>query len=85
MEKTNNTNLKSLIEGYSVEVIPKTVSKIDSFSEILPQRTRVYIAHLKDEGIEPMVAAAKRLSDEGFAAMPHIPARIIKTYNKALN
>ena len=78
MEKTNNTHLKDLIAGYSVEVIPKTVSKIDSFAEILPQKTRVYIAHLKDEGIKPMVAAAKRLTDEGFAAMPHIPARIIK-------
>ncbi len=78
MEKTNNPHLKSLISGYSLEVIPKTVSKIDSFREILPENTRVYIAHLKDGDIELMVAAAKKLSDEGFTAMPHIPARVIK-------
>ena len=59
MEKTNNTHLKELISGYSLEVIPKTVSKIDSFADILPKNTRVYIAHLKDGEIGPMIAAAK--------------------------
>jgi len=78
MEKTNNTHLKDLISGYSLEVIPKTVSKTDSFTDILPKNTRVYIAHLKDGYIEPMLAAAKKLNDEGFAVMPHIPARAIK-------
>ena len=78
MEKTNNTQLKDLISGYSLEVIPKTVSRIGSFRDILPENTRVYIAHLKDGDIEPMIGAAKRLNDEGFTVMPHIPARVIK-------
>ncbi|RZO97202.1 MAG: methylenetetrahydrofolate reductase, partial [Gammaproteobacteria bacterium] len=42
--------------------------------------TRVYIAHLKNEDIEPMVTAAKRLNDEGFKVMPHMPAREIKNH-----
>ena len=78
MEKTNNTQLKDLISGYSLEVIPKTVSRIGSFRDILPENTSVYIAHLKDGDIEPMIGAAKRLNDEGFTVMPHIPARVIK-------
>ena len=57
---------------------PKTVAKTDSFGDILPKNTRVYLAHLKDENIAQMVAAAKRLSCEGFTVMPHIPARVIK-------
>ena len=77
MEKMNS-NLKDLIEGYSIEVIPKTVAKTDSFADILPKNTRVYLAHLKDEQIGPMIASAKRLKDEGFNVMPHIPARVIK-------
>ena len=46
-----NTHLKDFISGYSMEVIPKTVAKTDSFGDILPKSTRVYLAHLKGEGI----------------------------------
>ena len=73
-----NTHLKDFISGYSMEVIPKTVAKTDSFVDILPKSTRVYLAHLKNEDIAQMVAAAKRLNHEGFTVMPHIPARVIK-------
>ena len=73
-----NTHLKDFISEYSMEVIPKTVAKTDSFGDILPKSTRVYLAHLQNEGIEQMVAAAKRLHHEGFTVMPHIPARVIK-------
>ena len=78
MESLINTHLKDFISGYSIEVIPKTVAKTESFGDILPKNTRVYLAHLKDENIAQMVAAAKRLSFEGFTVMPHIPARVIK-------
>ena len=37
----------------------------------------MYIAHLEKENIAAMVATAKRLNDEGFTVMPHIPARMI--------
>ena len=77
-----NTYLKDFISGYSIEVIPKTVAKTESFGDILPKSTRVYLAHLQDADITEMVAAAKRLNDEGFTVMPHIPARAIK--NKAM-
>ena len=42
----------------------------------------MYIAHIQNEDIEAMIATAKRLNDEGFTVMPHIPARMIK--NKAM-
>ena len=77
-----NTHLKDFILGYSIEVIPKTVAKTESFGDILPKSTRVYLAHLQDADITEMVPAAKRLNDEGFTVMPHIPARVIK--NKAM-
>ena len=77
-----NTYLKDFISGYSIEVIPKTVTKTESFGDILPKSTRVYLAHLQDADITEMVPAAKKLNDEGFTVMPHIPARVIK--NKAM-
>ena len=74
-----NSNLKNFISGYSIEVVPNSAAKVESFAEILPKNTRVYIAHLSEkEDIKTMVATAKRISDEGFSVMPHIPARIIK-------
>ena len=82
MEKMINTYLKDFISGYSIEVIPKTVAKTESFGDILPKSTRVYLAHLQDADITEMVPAAKKLNDEGFTVMPHIPARVIK--NKAM-
>ena len=78
MEKIINSNFKDFISGYSIEVIPRSAAKIESFAEILPKDTRVYIAHIQNEEIEAMVATAKRLYEEGFNVMPHIPARMIK-------
>ena len=77
MEKIINTNFKDFISGYSIEVLPRSAAKIDSFSDVLPKNTRVYIAHIETEDISAMVATAKRIHDEGFAVMPHIPARMI--------
>ena len=82
MEKIVHSNFKDFISGYSIEVIPKSAAKIESFSEVLPKNTRVYIAHIQNEDILSMVATAKRIADEGFTVMPHIPARIIQ--NKAM-
>ena len=83
MEKmsTNNKEFKDFISGYSIEVVPNSAAKIESFAEILPASTRVYIAHLENENIATMVATAKRIHQEGFAVMPHIPARIIKDHS----
>ena len=78
MEEMAKTYVKDFISGYSIEVIPKSAAKIESFADILPKKTRVYIAQTGNEDIATMVATAKRLNDEGFTVMPHIAARMIK-------
>ena len=82
MGNIGNTHINDFISGYSIEVIPRSAAKIESFAEVLPKDTRVYIAHIQNEDIEAMIATAKRLNDEGFTVRPHIPARMIK--NKAM-
>ncbi|ARE41796.1 5,10-methylenetetrahydrofolate reductase [Rhodovulum sp. P5] len=69
--------LTGFVQGYSVEVMPRTASKIDDFATLLPAGTRIYIAHLDGTPIEDMVATAARLRAEGFEPMPHFPARSI--------
>lgn len=69
--------VSGLLQGYSIEVMPRTAAKVDSFRDVLPQGTLVYIAHLEGTPFDDMLATAQRLTAEGFDVMPHIPARII--------
>ena len=73
-----NAAVEAFLEGYSIEVMPRTAEKVEDFRDLLPKGTRVYIAHIDGTPIEDMVATAKRLAAEGFPVMPHFPARIIK-------
>ncbi len=74
----NSGEIADFLKGYSIEVMPRTAEKIDSFRDLLPGGTRVYIAHIEGTPIEDMVATARRLNAEGFPVMPHFPARIIR-------
>ncbi len=67
----------AFLQGFSIEVMPRTAEKVADFRAILPAGTRVYIAHIEGTPITDMVATAKRLHREGFPVMPHFPARII--------
>ncbi|MBT3467263.1 MAG: methylenetetrahydrofolate reductase [Rhodobacteraceae bacterium] len=70
--------VEGFLQGYSIEVMPRTASKVEDFRAILPKGTRVYVAHIEGTPIEDMVSTAARLNAEGFEVMPHFPARIIK-------
>jgi methylenetetrahydrofolate reductase (NADPH) len=70
--------VENFLQGYSIEVMPRTAAKVDDFRAILPKGTRVYVAHIEGTPIEEMVSTAARLNAEGFDVMPHFPARIIK-------
>lgn len=73
-----NAEVEAFLQGYSIEVMPRTAEKVEDFRDLLPAGTRVYIAHIEGTPIEDMVATAKRLHHEGYPVMPHFPARIIK-------
>jgi methylenetetrahydrofolate reductase (NADPH) len=73
-----NPEVEAFLQDYSIEVMPRTAEKVENFRGLLPEGTRVYIAHIEGTPIEDMVATAKRLAADGFQVMPHFPARIIK-------
>ena len=70
--------VSDFLADFSIEVMPRTAEKVEDFRAILPEGTRVYIAHIEGTPIDEMVATAKRLAADGFQVMPHFPARIIK-------
>lgn len=71
-------HVEAFLENYSIEVMPRTAEKVADFRALLPEGTRVYIAHIDGTPIEDMVATARRLAADGFPVMPHFPARIIQ-------
>ena len=73
-----NPEVEAFLKGYSIEVMPRTAEKVEDFRALLPQGTRVYIAHIDSTPIEDMVATAARLARDGMNVMPHFPARIIR-------
>ena len=78
LKTENSPGLVSLLKNFSIEVMPRTAEKIESFPTILPKTTRIYIAHIDGTSIEDMVKTAARLTNDGFEVMPHFPARIIR-------
>ncbi|MEM8581386.1 MAG: methylenetetrahydrofolate reductase [Pseudomonadota bacterium] len=76
--QTPNPQVETFLQDYSIEVMPRTAEKIDDFRDLLPEGTRVYIAHIEGTPIDEMVATAARLARDGYNVMPHFPARIIK-------
>lgn len=75
--KPQPASLPSLLKGFSIEVMPRTAAKIDSFSEILPADTLIYVAHIDGTPFDDMADCVSRLRREGFEVMPHIPARSV--------
>lgn len=73
-----NPQLEAFLQDYSIEVMPRTAEKVEDFRALLPEGTRVYVAHIEGTPIEDMVATARRLNSDGYKVMPHFPARIIK-------
>ena len=73
--------IKKFLNDFSIEVTPRAVAKIENLSELIPPETLVYIAHIEGTPIDEMVKTAKKINDQGYAIMPHFPARIIKDKN----
>ncbi len=69
--------LRAFLDGVSIEVMPRTLSKIDEMTPLMAPGSRVYIAHIEGTPFAVIQDAAKRLSADGFEVMPHFPARII--------
>ncbi|MDC0550889.1 methylenetetrahydrofolate reductase [Amylibacter sp.] len=80
-----NPALEAFLKNFSIEVMPRTASKIENFKELLPQNTRVYVAHIEGTPINEMIDTAIRLTDEGYNVMPHFPARIIESKEVLVN
>ena len=53
----NSEVVKNFLNGYSIEVTPNAAAKIESFAEVLPANTRIYIAHIEGTPFKEIIHA----------------------------
>ena len=71
------TLIKALIRDFSIETTPNVYSKYGEFIKLLPEKNDVYVTYLPDENSKNVIETSKKLNEEGFNAIPHLPARTI--------
>ena len=70
-------NIKKILKNYSIETTPNVYAKYGSFSDLVPLNNSVYVTYLPDENSSRVIDTSKKLCDEGFDVIPHLPARSI--------
>ena len=70
--------ISSLMQGFSIEVLPAEVQRIRKFHDYLPEGTRVYIPHIGGDS-DGIVCAARILHDSSMIPVPHIAARRLES------
>ncbi|MFK5979241.1 MAG: methylenetetrahydrofolate reductase [Rhizobiaceae bacterium] len=63
----------------SIEVSPRQAIESTDLPDLFPAKTRVYITDIGTEGSKTLTAAAKRISDLGYTAVPHFASRRLNT------
>lgn len=77
MSKETLKIVKNLLQSYSIETTPKVYTKYGGFSDFLEKNHDVYITYLPDENSNNIINTAKKLKEEGYEVIPHLPARTI--------
>ena len=67
--------------GASIEVSAKHVHDSKLEAGLLPAGTRVYITDVGVDPVADIISAARKVTDMGYATVPHIPARRIESEN----
>jgi methylenetetrahydrofolate reductase (NADPH) len=63
----------------SIEITPRQATSLPELAGLFPPGTRVYVADLGVDSDETLVAAARRVTDLGYVAVPHFAARRLGT------
>jgi len=71
-------NIKNLLKNFSIETTPNVYDKYGNFSEFVPLKNSIYVTFLPDEDSQRVIETSKKLKNEGYDVIPHLPARTIK-------
>ena len=82
MSKETLNIVKKFLNSYSIETTPNVYSKYGGFTDFLDKNHDIYITYLPDEDSKNVINTAKKLKDEGYEVIPHLPARTIINENE---
>ena len=71
-------NIKNLLKNYSIETTPNVYNKYGNFQNLVPLKNSIYVTYLPDEDSKRVIETSKKLNEEGYDVIPHLPARTIK-------
>jgi methylenetetrahydrofolate reductase (NADPH) len=71
--------IQDLVKGFSIETTVRESQRIDRYADIVPEGTKLYIAHVPGTLPQDTVALAARLRRERMEPVPHIVARRIES------
>jgi len=71
-------NIKNLLKSYSIETTPNVYAKYGKFADLVPLKNSIYVTYLPDEDAKRVIETSKKLTEEGYDVIPHLPARTIK-------
>ena len=79
---TNNTIETALnfLSNSSIETTPNVYAKYGQFTDLISKDNNIYVTYLPDEDMNKVINTSKKLSDEGYQVIPHLPARTIENY-----
>ena len=79
---TNNTieTALNLLSNSSIETTPNVYAKYGQFADLISKDNNIYVTYLPDEDMNKVINTSKKLSDEGYQVIPHLPARTIENY-----
>ena len=75
-------NIKNLLKNYSIETTPNVYSKYGSFSSLVSIKNSIYVTYLPDENASRVIETSKKLTDEGYSVIPHLPARTMQNFSE---
>ncbi|MDC6448287.1 methylenetetrahydrofolate reductase [Alphaproteobacteria bacterium] len=82
MTNNNIETVLNLLSSCSVETTPNVYAKYGNFSDLVPKESNIYITYLPDEDMNKVTNTAKKLTDEGYSVIPHLPARTITNFEE---
>jgi 5,10-methylenetetrahydrofolate reductase len=71
----SSADQSSAVRGFSIESVPQDADRMEDFRAHVPASTRVYNAWPPKATPEAMVAAARKIREQGMVPVPHIAAR----------
>ncbi|GAA1294507.1 methylenetetrahydrofolate reductase [Pseudonocardia aurantiaca] len=74
-----NDQRHHVLDGFSLEMTGRDAAGLDEAAALLPAGTRVNIAYLAGETMQERIDAAAAARRHGFAAVPHIAARRMRS------